>query len=280
MGEARQRSRNLAVLLKGESRCIYCGNKPITIEHMPPITMFKARLRPNGMEFAACDDCNKGTSGADIVAAFCARLCQSDSPGMLEEAIGLRRKMKQVAPGVSEEFDGPSFTRWQRTHSRILRPMIEIRVDGPLTKAYLTAFSAKLAMALYREHIGTPLPLNGGVRTAFFLNAGLSQKAGERMLEKLPLPGTLRQGSFVVPDQFAYRYNHDGKSIIAGLAGFNSNLHIVMVATSDSNFYDFPQFAKHLYFVRPGELQNLIPRKAAIAADKSAAPHNYGDRKP
>ena len=25
------------------------------------------------------------------------------------------------------------------------------------------------------------------------------------------------------PDQFAYRYNHDGKSIIAGLAGFNSN---------------------------------------------------------
>src|SRR5437763_1066447 len=115
MGQARQKSRNLASLLKGEARCIYCDNTPTTIEHMPPITMFRERSRPNGMEFAACDDCNRGTSGADIVAAFYARLSQSDNPAMLAEAIGLRRKMKQVAPGVSEEFDGPSFTRWQKT---------------------------------------------------------------------------------------------------------------------------------------------------------------------
>jgi hypothetical protein len=273
MGAAKSKSRRLASLLTNEARCIYCSNKPRTIEHMPPIGMFKARSRPNGMEFAACEDCNKGTSGADIVAAFYARLSQSQNPEMLAEAIGLRRKMKQLAPGVSEEFDGPSLTRWQRTPTGILRPMIAIRVDGPLTKAYLAAFSAKLAMALYREHIGTPLPLDGGVRVAFFLNAGLSQKAGDGMLEKLPLPGTLQQGSFVVPDQFAYRYNHDGKSIIAGLAGFNSNLHILMVATSNPTFYDFPKFAKHLYFVRPGELRDLIPRKITASAtnDLSAA---------
>jgi hypothetical protein len=267
MGEAKSKSRKLAALLTSEVRCIYCANKPTTIEHMPPIGMFKARSRPNGMEFAACEDCNKGTSGADIVAAFYARLSQSQNPDMLEEAMGLRRKMKQLAPGVSEEFDGPSFTRWQRTPVGILRPMTAIRVDGPLTKAYLTAFSAKLAMALYREHVGTPLPLDGGVRVAFFLNAGLSKKAGDGMLEKLPLPGTLQQGSFVVPDQFAYRYNYDGNSIIAGLAGFNSNLHILIVATSNPTFYDFPQFAKHLYFVRPGELRDLLSRKVMTSAN-------------
>lgn len=270
MGEARSKSRKLATLLESEERCIYCANRPKTIEHMPPISMFKSRSRPNGLEFAACEECNKGTSGADIVAAFYARLSQSDNLGMVEEAIALRRKMKQVAPGVSDEFDGPSHTRWQRTPSGILRPMTAIRINGPLTKAYLTAFSAKLAMALYREHIGAPLPLDGGVRVAHFLNAGLSQRAGDGMLEKLPLPGTLRQGSFVVPDQFAYRFNHDGKTIIAGLAGFNSNLHILMVATSNPTFYDFPIAAKHLAFVRPGELRSLIPRKVAASVSASS----------
>lgn len=265
MGQARQKSRNLATLLQSEARCIYCADKPTTIEHMPPITMFKARSRPNGMEFAACEDCNKGTSGADIVAAFYARLSQNQNPEMLTEAIGLRRKMKQVAPGVSEEFDGPSFTRWQKPPGGILRQMTATRIDGPLTKAYLTAFCAKLAMALYREHVGVPLPLDGGVRIAFFLNAGLSQKSGDAMLEKLPLPGTLKQGSFTVPEQFTYRYNYDGHSIVAALAGFNSNLHMLMMATSNPTFYDFPQFAKHLYFVRPGELRTLIPRKVTSA---------------
>jgi hypothetical protein len=272
MGQAKSKSRKLATLLMSEARCIYCANKPSTIEHMPPIGMFRARSRPNGLEFAACEECNKGTSGADIVAAFYSRLSQSENPEMLAEAIALRRKMKQVAPGVSEEFDGPSFTSWQKTSSGILRPMTAIRIDGPLTKAYLTVFSAKLAMALYREHVGTPLPLDGGVRISFFLNAGLSHKAGDSMLEKLPLPGTLQQGSFVVPEQFAYRYNYDGKSIIAGLAGFNSNLHILMVATSNPTFYDFPQFAKHLTFVRPGELRNLLPRKVTTQTNNIGAP--------
>ncbi|WP_407194622.1 hypothetical protein [Bradyrhizobium sp. STM 3566] len=266
MGDAKSKSRKLATLLASETRCIYCANKPTTVEHMPPIGMFKGRSRPNGMEFAACEDCNKGTSGADIVAAFYARLSQSDNPGMLDEAIGLRRKMTMVAPGVSEEFNGPSYRQWQRTPSGLFREMTATRVDGPLTKSDLTAFSAKLAMALYREHIGVPLPLDGGVRVAYFLNAGLSQKAGDGMLSKLPLPGTLRQGRFVVPDQFAYRYNYDGKSIIAGLAGFNSNLHILMIATSNPVFYDFPIAKGHLQLVRPGELRGLLPRTVTTSA--------------
>lgn len=76
----------------------------------------------------------------------------------------------------------------------------------------------------------------------------------------------------MVPEQFAYRYNYDGKSVIAGLAGFNSNLHVLMVATSNPAFYDFPQFAKHLAFVRPGELRNLLPRKATTKTNDAKAP--------
>ena len=57
---------------------------------------------------------------------------------------------------------------------------------------------AKLAMALYREHVGHALPLTGGVHTNWYLNAGLAQRTAEGILKTLPLGGTLRQGSFQV----------------------------------------------------------------------------------
>jgi hypothetical protein len=78
---------------------------------------------------------------------------------------------------------------------------------------------AKLAMALYREHVGHALPLTGGVHTNWYLNAGLAQRTAEGILKTLPLGGTLRQGSFQVPEQFVYRYNCDGRTVVAALAG-------------------------------------------------------------
>jgi methylthioribose-1-phosphate isomerase len=49
-------------------------------------------------------------------------------------------------------------------------------------------------MALYREHVGKPLPLDGAVFSMWFLNAGLAQRSAEEMLRFLPDSGTLRQG--------------------------------------------------------------------------------------
>jgi hypothetical protein len=68
-------------------------------------------------------------------------------------------------------------------------------------------------MALYGEHVGHALPLTGGAHTNWYLNAGLAQRTAEGILMTLPLGGTLRQGSFQVPEQFAYRYNCDGRSL-------------------------------------------------------------------
>jgi hypothetical protein len=41
---------------------------------MPPIGMFRHRLRPGAMEYRACDACNNGTRGSDAVAALIARM--------------------------------------------------------------------------------------------------------------------------------------------------------------------------------------------------------------
>jgi hypothetical protein len=266
MGEAKGKSRKLSELVAQEPRCIYCANAPTSIEHMPPIAMFRTRSRPNGMEFAACRECNTGTSGADITAAFLARLSQTENPEMLAEAVRLRGKLVKLAPGVFEEFQRPDKKQdaWQRSPSGIYKRMIVTQMDGPLTQAYLTVFAAKLGMALYREHMGMALPLNGAVQLQCFLNAGLAQRTGDGILQKLPNLGTLRQGTFVVPDQFAYRYNYDGKSIVAALVGFNSNLHIFLVATSQREFCHFPIAAPHFHFVRPGQLIAMMPKQTPL----------------
>jgi hypothetical protein len=232
---------------------------------MPPRSMFIGKRRPSGFEFAACDECNQATSPADLVASFFARLNQSyRADGQLTvEASDRRRKLIELAPGVLDEFFRPD--RRQRVwapHGLITTPFVQINADGPLTKAYLTVFAAKLGMALYREHIGRALPLDGAVYTKYFLNAGLSRNTAEGILRIMPIDATMRQGTFQVREQFAYRYNYDGSTIIAALAGFHSNMHVLAIATSRPDFFKLPEAAvPHVEMVRPGELVHRIPQR-------------------
>lgn len=260
MSEANKNRRRLSDIVASADRCIYCANAATTVEHMPPISMFHTRQRPKGMEFASCEACNNGTRAADTVAAFFARISQHEDSLMIAEAMKLRRSVSRLAPGVAQEFFRPENTsaEWFQTRGGILKPMIVVRSDGPLTKRYLQIFAAKFGMALYREHVGEPLPLHGAVHVIFFLNAGLAEDTVLGMLVKLPLRNALQQGSFQVPRQFAYRYNTDKKSIVAGLAGFHSNLHLFVMATSEPDFYEVPP-NNRTCMIRPGELSAIMP---------------------
>jgi hypothetical protein len=176
------------------------------------------------------------------------------------EAIDRKWMLSRQAPGVLEELFRPDKERalWL-TQSGIRQPYVHITADGPLTKAYLTVFTAKFGMALYREHIGEALPIDGGVHTQWFLNAGLAAQAAEAMLKILPSFGTLQQGKFMVPEQFAYRFNSDGKSIVAALASFHTNLHTFVIATSTPAPFNLPWPKPHCDFLTPGQLVLRIP---------------------
>jgi hypothetical protein len=150
---------------------------------------------------------------------------------------------------------------------------VVITADRPLLKAYLTVFGAKLAMALYREHIGLALPLTGGVQTTFFLNAGLVQRTADTILRIIPLFGTLKQRRFRVPDQFAYRYNTDGKSVFAALIRFHKGLHLLVWVTSKPDFYRFrenPLFTEP--YIKPGGIREIMPTDILPPAPAVARP--------
>ena len=129
MGEAKRKSRAREEILATEPRCIYCPGPPQTLEHMPSRGMLRGKLRPSGMEYAACEVCNSGTRGSDAVAAVIARLHpdNSESSWQAEEMRKLMSALDAYAPGVREELTQPekAWSEWlprPRSASTILKP--------------------------------------------------------------------------------------------------------------------------------------------------------------
>ncbi|NKJ02025.1 hypothetical protein FHW92_004125 [Novosphingobium sp. SG707] len=178
MGEQRRKSLSARVILASENRCIYCENPPASLEHMPPRAMFRDKYRPSGLEFAACGPCNSGTSNADLVACFVAHCSPVDPKGEWEAEAFQRfiKHMRRKTPEVMREINNPTgATReWVMTPGGLLRQIHKMHFDGPTLRRHLDAFSSKLAMALYREHVGSPLPMEGAIYTKWYLNGGLA----------------------------------------------------------------------------------------------------------
>ncbi|MGA7451728.1 MAG: hypothetical protein WBW73_10800 [Rhodoplanes sp.] len=120
------------------------------------------------MEYGACKACNNGTRGSDAVAAVMA-LVHPDNGERSWQAKKIRTLIPTIdtcAPGVRQEINlpGKSIYEWaRRSDSGLLQRVVRVRADGPRVKAHLSVFGAKLAMALYREHVGAALPLPGAV---------------------------------------------------------------------------------------------------------------------
>jgi hypothetical protein len=98
MGEASTRRRAHDALLQAHPWCIYCGAPADSVEHMPPIIMFRGRQRPKGLEFPSCLACNNGTSHSDLVASLL------DEPRTL-------RQGKRGRSGISSGMHGSSQRR-------------------------------------------------------------------------------------------------------------------------------------------------------------------------
>jgi hypothetical protein len=230
--------------------------------------MMRDKQRPSGMEFAACAACNNGTRGADVVAAVMARLHPDNGPDSWQtaEMEKLRSAMDAFAPGVREEFSEPgkAQSEWlRRRGAGLLQRVIRVHADGPMLRAHLSVYGAKLAMSLYREHVGIALPLDGAVWCQFSLNAGMTQEMLNERVQILPIQETLRQGSKNVGDQFSYRYNCDERTVVAAVAQFHRGLWFTLFASCDARIIELfnkPEFIglPASALVRPGGLLSQL----------------------
>ncbi|RYE42051.1 MAG: hypothetical protein EOP24_34365 [Hyphomicrobiales bacterium] len=260
MGKAaRAKSRNREDILANEDRCIYCLNPPETVEHMPPRSAFRAKQRPSGMEFACCGECNRVTSHSDVVAAYFARLGAHEKPGdwQFDESLYYERMLRQRVPGVLEEiYDREGENVYVYNKAGVMEPMKRVHGDGPILRAHLTVFGAKLGMAYFREHMGKPLTVEGGVSTLFFLNGGMSETFLNTILADMPQYGNLHQGKFTSQGQFDYRYAAAQDGLVA-LTRLQTGMHFLTFAMEK---VDAAPPLEGSEFVRPGELYARVPQ--------------------
>src|SRR5689334_14253887 len=108
MGDAKRKNRaTLDTLLQDQPMCVYCGGDTpaTTIDHMPPIGIFDQRLRPKGLEFSACADCNGGSRAAEQVAAFVSRMLpDAQNPALDDERRRVMRQMANNHPAIIREL--------------------------------------------------------------------------------------------------------------------------------------------------------------------------------
>src|SRR5712671_4520118 len=136
MGEAKLKRRSHAAILSGQPGCIYCAgtNVAATIEHMPPISAFRGRQRPKGLEFPACQACNNGTGRSDLVGALLARVWPDASSEIQRtDIVKLLRAVANNVPGLLEEMDvGRGAEKIARKHHNLADDVHPMRADGPL----------------------------------------------------------------------------------------------------------------------------------------------------
>lgn len=262
MGEARQRSLTRQQILVSEPRCIYCARSSETLEHMPPRSLFRGKLRPHGYEFAACEACNECTRVSDALVGILARMAPTDSLGeqwQLDEAYRLispvaKRSKRLIVEIFGEGDQGRSWFE----HRGILHPVRRLALDGPAVSAALAAFGAKLGFALFRQHVGSPMPLGGGVFSKSFLNLGPPEKAAKAWLGILPEFTQMSQGSWGSGKQFSYRFNTDNESILAAYVSLHDLVTFWVLAYSGPKFR-FQDFCAQDIFrhVELGELPRL-----------------------
>ena len=211
MSESRTKRRAHRALREACPWCIYCGGDvaATTIDHVPPLIMFRQRYRPKGLEFPSCRSCNEGTKHGDLVAAMLGRVYpDAKTDKERDEFKKLLRSINNNIPGLLQEmYVGKAGQQISLHRVPVHVDGNFLRTDGPLVSSHMQTFATKLGFALFYELTKQIVPKGGGVAARWFSNhEQLEGKFPQTIFDYLLPPKTLRQGKFEVSDQFGYQW--------------------------------------------------------------------------
>ena len=143
----------------------------------------------------ACDDCNRGTSAADLVSAIVSRWNYSQSSSDHAKLVqAVRHNYPElIAEWTKLDSGGRLSARLNlQKHGVYVPPDAGLATIGPLTIQYLNLFAHKVVLALYFEHFRKNVPRSGGV-SAFWRSKEDFAKAGipQVLLNMMKRYGTL-----------------------------------------------------------------------------------------
>jgi hypothetical protein len=209
MRQARYRRTLTQKKLAEQPWCIYCGGATpgTSLDHMPPIIICDDKLRPAGMEFAACKACHEGTRGLDQVAGLLCRLYpNSPSPASVQQITDLLRGIRNNHPTVYAELKpSPRQLAVARQALGVMKDGAAAFNIGDNTHGMMLRFGARAAMALHHHLTGEIVPEAGGVWSTWHTNERLiTGDFPSDFADMLPPSRTLRAGRNTLEGQFDF----------------------------------------------------------------------------
>jgi len=246
MGEAKRKRSATQRFIEEFPECCMCGGerRAVTREHMPPKALFDSSHRPDKLVMPACDECNRGTSTADLVASVIARWRYPSNAQELEDHHRLLIQVRRQAPEIVEEWSGAIDKTQARKH--LEEQGVPVPSDagfatiGPLTIRQLNLFAHKVVLCLYFEHFRTLLPQAGRVSAYWRTKEDFAKEGVPKvLLDMMKKYGTLEQGKWNASEIFEYRYEVNKKDgLMMCLARLRGGLFVVGFAAPKADALD------------------------------------------
>lgn len=177
----------------------------------------------------ACEECNNGTSTADLIAAIMSRWDHEPSEAEQSDHRKLSARLRTQAPEIHAEWIASLNLLSKLKGVRHLRSQ-GVRVPdgagivaiGDRTVRYLNLFAHKATLALYFEHFREPLTKYGAYYAVWRSKEDYSAHGiPTKLLDLMPKYATLQQGAWDSSEVFEYRHDLNSKD---GLLGFFARL--------------------------------------------------------
>jgi hypothetical protein len=265
LGEKKQKQSATRKFVAEFSHCAFCGGvRPaITREHMPPKSLFDGSHRPDKLVMPACDECNRKTSTADLVAAIVSRWNYNSNEAELQDHRRLVGGVKKNHPDIFREWTSKmDYSERLKKRQHLEKHGVKVPDDaglvtiGPRTIRQLNLFSYKAVLALYFEKFKKPL-LDAGYVSAYWRTKEDFAKDGipNELLEMMHLYGTLEQGKWTAREVFEYRFNiSKDQGLFMCLARLRGGLFVCGFAANDAEvLQDDPND-----WIKPSDLLTML----------------------
>jgi hypothetical protein len=239
--------------------CIFCGGTTpaSTVDHVPARTIFDLRDRPGGLEFPACEPCNRGARRDEQIAAMISRVYpDAGTDAAAAELDEIMQGILNNYPGLLEEII-PTFRMEKLARQKGGPEVGALKCDGPILHKAMTGFAAKIGFALHFEYTGRPVPADGAAGVRWFSNVqALDGDLPEDLIKLFGAPRTLRQGKKHVEDQFGYSsVGTESGSMTAHFATFRFSFAVCAFVGERKELVRGPPDARHATIYRPGWLK-------------------------
>lgn len=197
--------------------CVLCGGtRPSdTVEHAPPISLFRDKLRPQGYEFPACRRCNEGTAKLDALASFLFISCKRDAvlgaEPLREHVQNLARTVGRSFPQLSDFIENVDLSS---PSGLITGRAVRLKLTSGISR-HLARWSAKQVYAYWHEQNKTALSSEAIVAILLLTNDPAIDPHANEIATWLKSSFMIKPAGRPSNDQFFYRYGRDARSSIS-----------------------------------------------------------------